>query len=199
MSKAGIVRPKSSKGFWSLDTKELALVSVLSSLWIVSQIYLGPIISQITHVHGVVQRLFGWFLMVILVGFTGRFGRVTLMASISSAATRMIRPGRLYAIFVGLGYALGGFTFDLLYHMAPARMLRSDDWTAKLYISLISAVSGVIASIPYILFKLSFLGPYGFTLWLPFYMPRMFKGVALSILGGLVGITILPKIENLKG
>ena len=55
-----------TRGVKWFDTKELALISVFSSLWIVSQIYLGPIIGQITHVHGVIQRMFGWLLMIIL-------------------------------------------------------------------------------------------------------------------------------------
>jgi len=171
----------------------LALISVLSSLWIVSEIYLGPVISHITQVHGVVQRVFGWFLMVILAGLTGRFGRVTAMAAIASSATRIIRPGQLYSLFVGLGYALGGLTFDLLYFLPMANRLKGKK--GKVYLASVSVLSGAIALIPYLLFQLSVLGLYGFLLWVPLYIYNMIKSVSLSLLGTLAGVSILPRIE----
>jgi len=175
------------------STKELALVSVLSSLWIVSQIYLGPVIGQLTQVHGVVQRFFGWFLMLILALLTGRFGRVTAMASITSLATRIIRPGQIYSLFVGLGYALGGLTFDLLFFLPKARRFGGN--TARVYLLSISAVSAAVASIPYLLFKLWTLGYFGFMFWVPLYSYEMARSTVLSVLGTLVGISIAPKIE----
>jgi len=175
------------------NTKELALISVLSSLWIVSQIYLGPIISQITHVHGVIQRVFGWFLMLTLARLTGRFGRVTTMAAIASSATRIIRPGRIYALFVGFGYALGGLTFDLLYFLPFAKNIKGG--VERIYLLAISSLSGAVALIPYLLFQLSVLGFYGFVVWLPLYAYEMVKSVALSILGTLIGISVLPQVD----
>jgi len=176
------------------NTKELALISVLSSLWIVSEIYLGPVISQITHVHGVIQRVLGWFLMLVLARLTGKFGRVTTMAAIASSATRIIRPGRIYALFVGLGYALGGITFDLLYFLPIARSFKGE--VKRTYLLSISLASGATALIPYLLFQLSLLGFYGFVAWIPLYTYDMIKSVALSILGTLIGISVLPKIES---
>jgi len=180
-------------GLRRFSTKELALISVLSSLWIVSEIYLGPVISQITHVHGVIQRAVGWFLMLVLARLTERFGRVTTMAAIASSATRIIRPGPLYALFVGFGYALGGLTFDLLYFLPIAKSLKGR--AERIYLLGISMLSGAIALIPYLLYRLSFLGFYGFLIWIPFYVPDMVKSVALSILGTLIGISVLPQIE----
>jgi len=138
------------------STKHLALISVLSSLWIVSEVYLGPVISRITPVHGVIQRVLGWFLMLVLARLSGRFGRVTAMAAIASSVTRIIRPGRIYALFVGFGYALGGFTFDLLYFFPLARNLKGK--AEKTYFLGISTLSGAIALVPYLLFNLSLLG-----------------------------------------
>lgn len=175
------------------STKELALISILSSLWIVSQLYLGPVISQITRVHGVIQRVFGWFLMLALARLTGRFGRVTVMVAIASSATRIIRPGRVYSLFVGLGYAIGGLTFDLFYFLPTTKKLEGR--TKKAYLLSISVLSGAVALIPYLLFQLSVLGFYGFLIWLSLYVYNMVKSVALSVLGTLIGISVLPQIE----
>jgi len=87
--------------FHRFNTRDLALISVFSSLWIVTQMYLGPMIGQLTDIHGVTQRVFGWFLMLILVRLTRRFGRVTTMSIIASLVTRIVRPITLYSIFVG--------------------------------------------------------------------------------------------------
>lgn len=174
-------------------TKELALISVLTSLWIVSQLYLSPVIFQITRQHGVIQRVMGWFLMLTLASLTGKFGRVTTMAAIASLATRIIRLGAPYSWFVGLGYALGGLTFDLLYFFPPAKNLK---WGAeRTYLLAISLVSGTIALIPYILFMFSSLGFYEFLIWIPTYAPRGIKSVALNVLGTSIGISALPQIE----
>lgn len=175
------------------NTKELALISVLTSLWIVSQLYLGPLISQTTNVHGVTQRVMGWFLMLTLAKLTGRFGRVTAMATIASLATRAIRLGRPYSWFVGFGYALGGLTFDLLHFFPAAKNLKGR--AEKTYLLGISVFSGTVALIPYMLFKFSVLGFYGFLIWIPLYAYSSIKSVALSALGTLIGISILPQIE----
>lgn len=177
------------------STKELALISILSSLWIVLEIYLGPVISQITQVHGVIQRVVGWFLMLVLARLTRRFGRVTAMAAIASSATRIIRPGRLYSLFVGLGYAVGGLTFDLLYFLPIAKNLKGR--AEKAYLLGIAVLSGAVALIPYLLFNLSALGFYGFLLWIPLYTYDMVKSTVLSVLGTLIGTSILPRIEVL--
>jgi len=174
-------------------TKELALISVLSSLWIVSEIYLGPVISQTIQVHGVVQRLFGWFLMLIMARLTGKFGRITMMSIIASLATRIIRPGQLYSLFVGLGYALGGLIFDSLYFVPNSKKTKGD--TTRIYLLIISAISGLAATIPYQFFKLYTLGYYGYLIWVPLYSYDMAKGVALSVLGTMIGISLLPQID----
>jgi hypothetical protein len=162
-------------------------------LWIVSQIYLGPVIGQITRVHGVIQRMFGWFLMITLAGLTGQFGRVTAMAVVTSSATRIIRPGPVYSLFVGFGYVLGGLTFDVLYFLSFRKRVRGK--TRKLYLIGISAISGIIALIPYVLFKLSSLGFYPFLIWIPLYSITMIRSVTLNVLGTITGITILPRIK----
>ena len=48
-----------------MNTREIALVSIFSAVWVVSQIYLGPVIGQLTTLHGLVQRFMGRFLMLI--------------------------------------------------------------------------------------------------------------------------------------
>lgn len=175
----------------TLDSKDLALIVVFSSLWVATQIYFGPMIGVLTGQHGVIQRFVGWFLMLLMARLTGRFGRVTMMAAITSLATRMIRPGQLYALFAGLGYALGGLTFDFLYFLP-----RGDLKAKKLYVLTVSLVSGIVASIPYMLYRLAFLGLFGFLIWLPLYLPDFARSVALSIAGALAGLLCLPRIEK---
>lgn len=182
------------RGLRWFSTKELALISVLSSLWIVSQLYLGPVISQMTHVHGVIQRVVGWFLMLTLAWLTGRFGRVTAMAAVASSATRIIRPGRVYSLFVGLGYALGGLTFDLLYFLPVTEKLEGR--TKKAYLLGISALSGVVALIPYyLIYRLWITSFEGFIIWISLNIPRMINSVILNVLGTFVAISVLPQIE----
>jgi hypothetical protein len=172
------------------NSKELALIALFSSLWITSQIYLGPLIGRLTGEHGVIQRFLGWLLMLLIARLTGKFGRVTLMAAVASLATRIIRPGAIYSLFVGLGYALGGLTFDLLY------FLPSKDIQRKIFLLLISLVSSIVAGIPYMLYRLAFLSLYGFLMWLPFYMPDLIRSILLSVAGTLTGLFIAPKIET---
>lgn len=174
-----------------LDSKDLALIAVFSSLWTTTQIYFGPMIGALTGQHGVIQRFVGWFLMLLMARLTGRFGRVTLMAAVTSLVTRMIRPGQIYALFVGLGYALGGLTFDLLYFLP-----RGDQETKKSYVLTAALISGIIASIPYMLYRLVFLGLLGFLTWFPLYLPDFTRSVALSIAGALAGLLCLPRIEE---
>lgn len=175
------------------NTKELALISVLTSLWIVSQLYLSPVIFQITRQHGVIQRVMGWFLMLTLARLTGKFGRVTAMAAIASLATRIIRLGAPYSWFVGLGYALGGLTFDLLYFFPIVKNLKGR--AEKTYLLGISVFSGTVALIPYILFKFSVLDFYGFLVWISLYAYIAIKNVALNVLSTSIGIAALPQIE----
>jgi hypothetical protein len=175
----------------AFSSKELALIALFSSLWITSQIYLGPLIGRLTGEHGVIQRFLGWLLMLLIARLTGKFGRVTLMAAVASLATRIIRPGAIYSLFVGLGYALGGLTFDLLYFL-PSKAIQ----TRKTSLLLISLVSSMIAGIPYMLYRLAFLSLYGFLMWLPFYIPDLIRSVLLSVTGTLTGLFIAPKIET---
>ncbi|MBO3798412.1 MAG: hypothetical protein QXO47_02590 [Thermoproteota archaeon] len=172
------------------STRDIALVAAFSAIWIASETYLGPTISLITGVHGVIQRFLGWMLMVIMAKIAGRFGNVTIMATVSSLATRIFRSMQVYALFVGLGYAVGGLTFDLLYFLPG-----SQKNIGKKYTVFVSLVSGTVASIPYMLFRFFILGFYGFLIWFPIYAPDMAKSIGLSVLGALTGLSILPLIE----
>lgn len=181
----------------NLSTKEIALVSTLSSVWIASQIYLGPIISQITQVHGVIQHLVGWLLMLILAELTGKFGRVSIMAAVAALATRVIRrSASLYIWVVGLGYALGGLVFDLLFFTPIANNLEGK--TRKAYLLTISALSGAVVLVPYLFFQLYTLGIYTFIAFTPQYAYSIIKDTVLSVLGSLIGLSTLPQIKALS-
>ena len=176
---------------WS--TREIALVSILSAVWITSQIYLGPIVGQITGMHGMVNRLVGWFLLLVVAELTGKFGRASLMAVIASLVTRTIRRSSLEGLIVGAGYVLGGLTFDLLFFVPIRRKPKGK--TRTVYLLVMAIVSGVIASVPYLLYKLYFLGLYGFIAWIPVNAFRIVKEVLLSFLGVFIGLPILPQIK----
>jgi hypothetical protein len=176
-----------------LTTKEVALISVLSSVWIVSQIYLGPIVGRITTMHGMVNRTVGWFLMLLIAELTGKFGRVTIMAGISAAVTRVIRQSALLGMVVGSGYVVGGLVFDILFFIPFFKNLHRK--TRYFYLLIIAILSGILTNFPYFLYKIYFLTLGGFILWLPIYSISFFRNVFLSVLGVFLGFPILPRIN----
>lgn len=178
----------------NLNTKEIALVSIFSGIWITSQIYLGPLIGQVTHIHGVAQRLVGWLLMLILAELVGKFGRVSTMAVIAALATRLVRrSASLYTWVVGLGYALGGLIFDLLFFLPFAQRLQGK--TRKFYIIGITVVSGLTVLIPYLFFKLEVLPFEAFILFIPSFIYSTIKGTVLSVLGTIMGLPAISQIR----
>lgn len=135
--------------------------------------------------------------MLVLAELTGKFGRVSIMAAVAALATRMIRrSASLYMWMVGLGYALGGLTFDLLFFIPFTSNFEGR--TRKVNLLIISLVSGALALVPYLLFKLYSLSLYPFIVWIPTYAPKAVKNVVLNVLGTLTGLSILPKIEAWK-
>jgi len=177
-----------------MKTQEVALVSVFSAIWIAAQIYLGPTIGGITQLHGLTQRMFGWFLMLILAELTGKFGNVSVMSTIVALATRMIRrSASLYIWAVGLGYALGGLMFDFLFFLPIVSDVGGK--IRRVYLIFVSLISGVVTSIPYILFKFFTLPSEAFIVWVPTYVPAAIIEVILSILGTVLGVSILPLIR----
>lgn len=181
----------------NLNTKEIALISVFSSVWVVSQIYLGPVIGQLTQVHGVINRLVGWLLMLVLAELTGKFGSVSIMATVAALATRIIRRSTsLYALTIGLGYALAGLIFDILFSLSLSNNLAGRG--RKAYLLGCSVVSGVVALTPYLIFQFSVLGLHGFLVLSPRYTYSLVKGVLLSFLGTFTGLFVLPRLEIWK-
>ena len=180
-----------------VSTRELALISAFSALWIAAQDTLGPPIGEITGVHGAVQRFLGWLLMLLLAELTERFGRVTLMSVVAALATRMIRrSASLYPWVLASGYVLGGLVFDLLFFI-------SFPWTKELngnakrsYFLLASLISGVFVLRPYLLFQLYTLEGQVFTASLPIYAYDLVKGTILSIFGTFIGSSIAPRIKG---
>ena len=181
----------------NLNTKEIALISVFSSVWVVSQIYLGPVIGQLTQVHGVINRLVGWLLMLVLAELTGKFGSVSIMATVAALATRIIRRSTsLYSLTIGLGYALAGLVFDILFFWSLSNNLRGR--ARKVYLLSCSVVSGVVALTPYLIYQFSMLGLLGFLALSPRYTYSLVKGILLSLMGTFTGLFILPRLETWK-
>jgi len=182
-----------------INTKEIALISVSSAVWIVAQVYFGKYLGSLTHVHGIVNRLIGWLLMVIVADLTRRFGRVTAMTAVSVLATRMARTARnpFEAAIVASGYFLGGLVFDMLFSL-----YRGDEKEGKkrriftLYILFSGLISALVASSPWLLYKISFLGFYGFLAYfLSLGAFSTAKQIVLSVLGTSIGLSILPQIR----
>jgi hypothetical protein len=152
------------------------------------------LIGSITHIHGVANRVVGWMLMLILASLTPRLGRVTLMATISALATRVLRRSfSAYSLTVGLGYALGGLVFDLLFF----KMNRKVANPSARYVVSISLISGLLASMPYLAYKYLTLGHIAFLVLLPTYMYSLIRNVILSGLGALLGYSVLPRMQYL--
>ncbi len=187
-----------STRLYGISTKEFALISIFSSFWIASQVTLGPIIGSISvgpfTLHGVVNRLVGWLVMLILAEFTGKFGRVSIMASIVAIITRVIRrSASLYVLVVGLGYALGGLAFDTLFFLPFMSTLKGKK--RKIYLALISIISGAVASTPYLIYRFSVLGSAGFIALSPIYIQSTVKGVIFSLLGTLFALSFSSRIK----
>ena len=177
-----------------MDTRSVALVSVFSATWVASQFYLGTLIGGTTSIHGVAQRFVGWLLMIVLAELAGRFGRVSAMATVAALATRMIRlQASLYVWTVGLGYILGGLTFDLMFFLPAAKSLTGNKKRA--YILTASLLSGALALTPYISFKMLTLLPQAVGVWLATYIPNAVLEVALSVAGTLTGLSFAPLIK----
>lgn len=177
-----------------IKTKEIALVSVFSATWITAEVFLGPTIEQITQIGGVPQRLFGWLLMVILAELTGRFGNVSIMSSVVALATRAIRrSASLYIWVVGLGYSLGGLTFDFLFFLPALSNLKGK--ARKMYVLASSIASGLVASSAYVLYKIFTLPPAAIVIWVPLYIPSFVIEITLNALGALIGLSALPMIR----
>jgi hypothetical protein len=158
---------------------------------------LGPIIGQITQVHGVIQRFLGWFLMLILAELTEKFGRVTLLTIIASLVTRIVRrTASLYPWVLASGYVLGGFIFDILFFfpLFHLRGLKSEFKTVFLLIA--SLISGLFALVPYLAFQFFTVGIHVFIMKTPVYVYAIVKGVSLNLLGTIVSLSILPKFKK---
>jgi hypothetical protein len=182
-----------------LENRELALVTLFSALWITAQIILGPILGRISlgpiSFHGVVNRVVGWMLMLVLANVSGKFGRVSIMALVASLGTRLIRLSPLTGIVTGIGYALGGLIFDLIFFGIFSRNTRNR--ISAILLLATSIISGTLTMSPYLLFKFSILGTEAFINLAPFYVISTFKGTIFSLLGTMLGVSILPRIKSL--
>ncbi|MDQ1280572.1 MAG: hypothetical protein QG670_1835 [Thermoproteota archaeon] len=181
------------------STREMTLIILFSSLWIAAEMFLGPMIGPFSigpfSLHGSVNRLVGWLLMVVLAEGTGRFGRVTAMTCIATLATRVIRSSALEGTIVGLGYALGGLVFDVLYFLPIKKSLNGK--LKFVYSYFMYVVSGIFAIVPYLLFKLIILGLYTFMALSPSFGWSVFKGIILSIVGASLGVSLSYKLKPL--
>jgi hypothetical protein len=181
-----------------LENRELALVTLFSALWIAAQIILGPILGRISigpiSFHGIVNRVVGWMLMIILANVSGKFGRVSIMALIASLGTRLIRLSPLTGIVTGIGYALGGLIFDLIFFGIFSRNPRNRLGTVFLLVT--SIISGTVTMSPYLLLKFSILGREAFINLVPFYVISTVKGTIFSLLGTMVGVSMMPRIKS---
>jgi hypothetical protein len=177
-----------------LTSRDLALIAMFAAVWVAAQLALGPLLGQLTPIHGIMQRVAGWLLMLLLAEIVQRFGRVSMMAGVAALVTRIIRQsGALYSWVVGAGYAFGGVIFDLLVFMPGVHRLTGRRRVG--YLLLSSGVSGTLTIVPYLLFKLVTMTTTAFLVWLPLYLPTAVIHVALSIVGTAIGLSLLPLLR----
>ncbi|MBS7629340.1 hypothetical protein KEJ23_05130, partial [Candidatus Bathyarchaeota archaeon] len=131
-----------------LTGQELAFIAVSSSIWIAAQIALGPLIGRFSigpvSMHGAVNHVIGWFLMVVTASLLGRFGMVSIMAIVASIGTRIIRVSTLEGMLVGLGYMCAGVLFDGLFFGLRLNTLKHQDPRLSCLIIFIAASSGMV-------------------------------------------------------
>ena len=184
----------------SMRNRDLALLSVFSALWIAAQFTLGPVLGRFSigpvSLHGSVNRVVGWMLMVILADLTGEFGRVSLMAFIASLATRLIRLSPLTGFVIGAGYALGGITFDAMYFKNYTR--EPYRRSGRVFLLVSSIISGTLAIVPYLILKFLMLNISAFVALIPLYFVSMLKGALFSVVGTLLGLSMMPRIRSLR-
>ncbi|MGC8849354.1 MAG: hypothetical protein ACP5K1_02505 [Candidatus Bathyarchaeia archaeon] len=182
----------------ALNARDVALIAVFSSLWTVLQVQLGPILGQLSigpiSLHGAVNRVVGWLLMTVMADQTSGFGKISLMSAIAVFGTRTMRVNPFEGLIVGSGYALGGFTFDLLANIK--RESSSEALTYRLCFP-ITVASSLVASTPYLLSKMYFLGPAGFAVASPLYFISTCKGVVFSFIGASLGLQINARLKGL--
>ncbi len=182
-----------------MSSRELTLLSVFSALWIAAQLTLGPILGRFSigpiSLHGSVNRVVGWMLMVIFADLSGEFGRVSMMALIASLVTRIIRLSPLTGLVTGAGYALGGLAFDAMYFgwhgWKPGRRF------GITFLLFVSIISGTLAMVFYIILKFSMLNIEAFIALIPLYAISMLKGTLFSVAGTYIGFSIIPRIKSL--
>jgi hypothetical protein len=181
---------------WMGGTKEFTLMVTLASLWIAAEVTLGPVIGRVSlgplSMHGAIQHVVGWLLMVVVAELTNRFGRVTFMTAIAAVGTRAIRISLIEGMLVGLGYVIAGFLFDLLYFILSLKSVQKN----RLPILLITVPTSIITLLPYLAFRYYLLGPIAFLVLLPSYIFSMAKNVVFSIFGVLLALSILPRVEE---
>ena len=182
-----------------MKTKEITLISIFAAFWIIAETILGPVVGRFSlgpfTLHGVVNRIVGWMLMLILAKVTGRFGRITIMVLTASLATRLLRASALEALVVGVGYVFGGLLFDIIIFLPSLRNLQGKVGTVHVFSA--SFASGLTASAPYLLLSLFLVGPFGFAAASLIYTYSTVKGAVFSLLGTSVGLILLPRIAPL--
>lgn len=182
-----------------MRNRDLAMVSVFSALWIAAQLTLGPVLGRFSigpvSLHGSVNRVVGWMLMVLLTELTGRFGLTTTMALVASLATRIIRLSPLTGFVTGAGYALGGLVFDGMFF--AWRRWNPSRRSSATYLIAASMISGTLAIVPYLMLKYLMLEKVAFIALIPVYTISTLKGGLFSVVGTSLGLTVIPRIRTL--
>jgi hypothetical protein len=179
--------------------RELAFTAVSASLWISAQIALGPSIGRFSFgpvsMHGAVNHVVGWFLMVVTAALLRKFGMVSIMASVAAVGTRMIRVSALEGMLAGLGYICAGVFFDILFFSLKLDNLRG--FRLRGLTIFIAASSGVSSLIPYLFFRLYVAGPAVFTTLVPLYILSIIKNIFFSSAGAYLALLALPRLTSL--
>jgi len=181
-----------------MKAKEIASIAIFAAIWIAFQTSLGPIVGRFQlgplSLHGVVNLMVGWFLMLILAEICGKFGRVSVMASIAAIGTRSVRVSLAEGLIVGAGYALGGILFDALSFISIKNNLRGKK--RSVYLLTVSSITGLTALFPYLLLQFLVLSMPAFIAKTPLYIYFAVKNIVFSALGAYLGLLLLPRVKK---
>jgi len=132
--------------------------------------------------------------MLILANGSGVFGRVSIMALVASLGTRLIRLSPLTGIIIGVGYALGGLIFDIMFFGLYTRKGKVRSGTIILLAA--SIISGTFTMAPYVIFKFLILNTEAFVALTPVYAISTLKGTIFSVVGTIIGLSIIPRVKS---
>ena len=175
----------------TLRTVDIALISVLSAMWIVLHLYFGPLGFQLLHLP-IFCDVSAFLTLIIAVWIIGKFGGASAIGIIGSLIVMGIRSAPFQ-----LGFLASAIIFDALCLAIKHRPLRGT--SSMLGLSIITIVSAYIAGVIIGIFFMA--NKFSTTAALTFWGGWHAVGGLLSVIIALPIIGSLEKagVRRLKG